>query len=69
LRTRTCATSEPFDTGLAEIFLVVLRIDQLPAVALGPDITAAIDLAKAERAISTRKACGTDFRIFKERSG
>jgi site-specific recombinase XerD len=47
--------------------------DQLPAVitatnlpaALGPDLEAAIDLAKAEKAISTRKAYGTDFRIFK----
>jgi site-specific recombinase XerD len=35
----------------------------LPA-ALGPDLTAAIDLAKAEKAASTRKAYGTDFRIF-----
>jgi site-specific recombinase XerD len=37
----------------------------LPA-ALGPDLTAAIDLAKAEKAVSTRKAYGTDFRIFGE---
>src|ERR1700736_2156058 len=36
----------------------------LPA-ALGPDLAAAIDLAKAEKAPSTRKAYGTDFRIFK----
>src|SRR5882672_5052088 len=36
----------------------------LPA-ALGPDLAAAIDLAKAEKAQSTRKAYGTDFRIFK----
>jgi site-specific recombinase XerD len=36
----------------------------LPA-ALGPDLTAAIDLAKAEKAVSTRKAYGTDFRIFR----
>jgi site-specific recombinase XerD len=36
----------------------------LPA-ALGPDLAAAIDLAKAEKAASTRKAYGTDFRIFK----
>jgi site-specific recombinase XerD len=36
----------------------------LPA-ALGPDLAAAIDLAKAEKALSTRKAYGTDFRIFK----
>ncbi len=38
--------------------------DNLPA-ALGPDLAAAIDLAKAEKAASTRKAYGTDFRIFK----
>jgi site-specific recombinase XerD len=37
----------------------------LPA-ALGPDLAAAIDLAKAEKAASTRKAYGTDFRLFKE---
>src|SRR5271167_384536 len=36
----------------------------LPA-ALGPDLTAAVDLAKAEKALSTRKAYGTDFRLFK----
>ena len=36
----------------------------LPA-ALGPDLTAAVDLAKAEKAASTRKAYGTDFRLFK----
>ena len=36
----------------------------LPA-ALGEDFAAAIDLAKAEKAASTRKAYGTDFRLFK----
>jgi site-specific recombinase XerD len=36
----------------------------LPAV-LGPDLARAIDLAKAEKAASTRKAYGTDFRLFK----
>ncbi len=36
----------------------------LPA-ALGPDLAAAIDLAKAEKAASTRKAYGTDYRLFK----
>jgi site-specific recombinase XerD len=36
----------------------------LPA-ALGADFAAAVDLAKAEKAQSTRKAYGTDFRIFK----
>jgi site-specific recombinase XerD len=34
--------------------------------ALGPDLAAAIDLAKAEKAASTRKAYATDFRIFRE---
>jgi site-specific recombinase XerD len=36
----------------------------LPA-ALGPDLASAVDLAKAEKELSTRKAYGTDFRIFK----
>ena len=46
--------------------LTVIETDQnLPAV-LGPDFTAAVDLAKAEKAASTRKAYGTDFRLFKE---
>jgi site-specific recombinase XerD len=36
----------------------------LPA-ALGPDLAAAVDLAKAEKAVSTRRAYGTDFRLFK----
>ena len=36
----------------------------LPA-ALGPDLAAAIDLAQAEKAASTRKAYGTDYRLFK----
>jgi site-specific recombinase XerD len=35
----------------------------LPA-ALGSDLTAAVDLARAEKAASTRKAYGTDFRLF-----
>lgn len=35
----------------------------LPA-ALGLDLTAAVDLAKAEKALSTRKAYGIDFQIF-----
>jgi site-specific recombinase XerD len=38
--------------------------DNLPA-ALGPDLAAAVHLAKAEKAASTRKAYGTDFRIFR----
>jgi site-specific recombinase XerD len=36
----------------------------LPAT-LGVDFAAAVDLAKAEKALSTRKAYGTDFRLFK----
>src|ERR1700722_19386578 len=36
----------------------------LPA-ALGADFAAAVDLARAEKAQSTRKAYGTDFRLFK----
>jgi site-specific recombinase XerD len=32
---------------------------------LGPDFAAAFDLAKAEKAPATRKAYGTDFRLFK----
>ena len=38
--------------------------ENLPA-ALGADFAAAVDLAKAEKAASTHKAYGTDFRIFK----
>lgn len=37
--------------------------DNLPA-ALGADLAAAVDLARAEKAPSTRKAYGTDFRLF-----
>jgi hypothetical protein len=33
-------------------------------VALGPDLASAVELAKAEKARSTRNAYGTDFRIF-----
>ena len=36
----------------------------LPAT-LGADFAAAVDLAKAEKAPSTRKAYGTDFRLFR----
>jgi len=38
--------------------------ENLPA-SLGPDLAAAIDLAQAEKASSTQKAYGTDFRLFK----
>jgi site-specific recombinase XerD len=43
---------------------VIETAQNLPA-ALGPDLAAAVDLAKAEKAVSTRKAYGTDFRLFK----
>src|SRR3977135_358322 len=44
--------------------LIVSETSNLPA-ALGADFAAAVDLAKAEKAASTRKAYGTDFRLFK----
>src|SRR3979409_2756447 len=44
--------------------LIVAEGWNLPA-ALGADFAAAVDLAKAEKAASTRKAYGTDFRLFK----
>ncbi len=34
--------------------------------ALAPDLAAAVDLAKAEKAEATRRAYGTDFRLFRE---
>src|SRR3974377_1645674 len=45
--------------------IVVGAAPNLPA-ALGPDLTAAVETAKAEKAVSTRKAYWTDFRLFKE---
>ena len=42
---------------------VIEAAQNLPA-ALGPDLTAAVDLAKAEKAPSTRKAYRADFRLF-----
>ena len=45
--------------------LTVLETAQTLPAALGPDLAAAVDLAKAEKAASTRKAYGTDFRLFK----
>jgi site-specific recombinase XerD len=44
--------------------LTVIETGQNLPAALGPDLAAAVDLAKAEKALSTRKAYGTDFRIF-----
>src|SRR5665213_453419 len=43
---------------------VVETAETLPA-ALGADLAAAVDLAKAEKAVSTRRAYATDFRLFK----
>lgn len=43
--------------------IIVSDRSNLPA-ALGADLAAAVDLAKAEKAPSTRKAYGTDFRLF-----
>ena len=42
---------------------IIETAQNLPAI--DPDLTAAVDLAKAEKALSTRKAYGTDFRLFK----
>jgi hypothetical protein len=42
---------------------VIETAKNLPA-ALGLDLAAAVGLAKAEKALSTRKAYGTDFRLF-----
>ena len=52
------------EPGICQQPLPLSRRPNLPA-ALGPDLAAAIDLAKAEKAASTRKAYGTDFRLFK----
>src|ERR1700676_5740037 len=48
----------------ASVVTIVSDGTNLPA-ALGADLAAAIDLAKAEKAASTRKAYGTDYRLFK----
>jgi hypothetical protein len=50
---------------MSQALTIVSDASTLPA-ALGPDLAAAIDLAKAEKAVSTRKAYATDFRIFKD---
>jgi site-specific recombinase XerD len=47
------------------VALTVIETTQNLPAALGPDLAAAIDLARAEKAPSTRKAYGTDFRLFK----
>jgi integrase len=45
--------------------LTVLETSEKLPAALGPELATAIDLAQAEKAASTRKAYGTDFRLFK----
>jgi site-specific recombinase XerD len=50
---------------MSNALTIVSDGSNLPAV-LGADLAAAVDLAKAEKAVSTRKAYGTDFRIFRE---
>jgi hypothetical protein len=45
--------------------LTVIEGSKSLSSALGPDLAAAVDLAQAEKAASTRKAYGTDFRLFK----
>jgi site-specific recombinase XerD len=42
----------------------VTTCTQVPAQ-LGADLAAAVDLAKAEKAAATRRAYGTDFRLFR----
>ncbi len=49
---------------MSQALTIVSDTSTLPA-ALGPDLAAAIDLAKAEKAASTRKAYGIDYRLFK----
>jgi len=49
---------------MSQALTILSDASTLPA-ALGPDLAAAIDLAKAEKAASTRKAYGTDYRLFK----
>src|SRR6202166_4992445 len=51
--------TQPMSTSLT----VIKNGDLLAA--LGPDFAAAFDLAKAEKAPATRKAYGSDFRLFK----
>ena len=43
---------------------VIEPSENLPA-ALGPELASAVELAQAEKAASTRKAYGTDFRLFR----
>jgi site-specific recombinase XerD len=43
---------------------IIESCENLP-IALGSDLKAAVDLAQAEKAASTRKAYATDFRLFR----
>jgi hypothetical protein len=43
---------------------IIDRSGSLPAL-LGADLVSAVDLAQAEKAASTRKAYGTDFRLLR----
>jgi site-specific recombinase XerD len=45
--------------------LTVIEALENLSTALGLDLAAAVDLAQAEKAASTRKAYGTDFRLFR----
>src|SRR4030088_3827315 len=49
---------------MSAALIVIPDGSSLPAALVG-DFGAALDLAKAEKAVSTRKAYGTDFRLFK----
>jgi len=64
IRVRICLNASWITPGGWPGCLWLASAQNLPA-ALGPDLTAAVDLAKAEKALSTRKAYGTDFRLFK----
>lgn len=44
--------------------LTVIEASENRPKAIGPDLVSAINLAQAEKAASTRKAYGTDFRLF-----
>jgi site-specific recombinase XerD len=45
--------------------LTVIEASENRPMAIGPDLASAINLAQAEKAASTRKAYGTDFRLFR----
>ncbi|WMT71077.1 site-specific integrase [Bradyrhizobium sp. Ash2021] len=46
--------------------LAIQNASSSVSVTLAPDLAAAVNYAKAEKAPATRKAYGTDFRLFKE---